>query len=153
MVWVCVVGARHVTVDAKDVGPVLGHESKQSPIGPYVCGRDWRFDFRRRDQFERQRPVSLLERKAESLSAGVIEHLRDDVAIILPDKQALAVKRSSGKPQISDAFRRDTFDIRRQRIRFFDFINGQRIPFAIIVPDVANVHVSSAVDGGVFPIV
>src|SRR4030095_2198615 len=96
--------------------------------------------------------VSVLERKTENLRVRVIEHLRDDVAVILPDKQALAVKRRSGKPQIPDAFRGDTFDT-RLRVRFFDFINGQRVPFAIVVPDVADVQMSSAVDGNVFPIV
>src|SRR6266550_2677213 len=106
--WVCVADARHVAVDAKDVCPVLGHESKQRPVGRYVRARDWRFDFRRRDQFERQRPASLLEWKAKNLRAGVIEHLRDDIAVILPDKQALAIKLRCGKPQIPDAFRGDT---------------------------------------------
>src|SRR6266567_8968441 len=98
---------RHVAVDAKDAGAVLRHQAKQPPVVGYVRARDWRFDFRRRDEFERQRLVSLLEGKAKNLCSRLIEHLRDDVALVLPDKEALAVKGRLGKPQVPGAFRGD----------------------------------------------
>ena len=39
------------------------------------------------------------------------------------------------------------------RIRFVDFINGQRVPLVFVVPDVADVDVSTVIDRDVFPIV
>jgi hypothetical protein len=75
VVWVCVDDARHVAVDAKYVGAVLRYEAKQRPVGGNVRARDWRFDFRRRDEFERQRLVSLLEGKAENLRARALSNI------------------------------------------------------------------------------
>jgi len=79
VVWVCLADARHVAVDAKDVSPVFCYEAKQRSVGGYVRTCDWRFDFRRRDELESQRLVSLLERKAENLRARLIEHLGNNV--------------------------------------------------------------------------
>src|SRR4029077_6279679 len=97
MVWVCLDDAGHVAVDAKDVGPVFRYEAKQRSVGGYVRTCDWRFYFRRRDEFERQRLVSLLERKAENLRTRFIEHLGNDVALVFPDEQAFAIEGRPGK--------------------------------------------------------
>src|SRR6185436_13965418 len=142
---VCLADARHVAVDAKDVSPVFCYEAKQRSVGGYVRTCDWRFDFRRRDEFERQRLVSLLERKAENLRARLIEHLRNDIALVFPDEQAFAIEGRSGKLKPPRAFRGDGPGY-RLRIRLVDFINGQRISFRVVVPDVADVQVSRVVD-------
>src|SRR5512132_935604 len=152
MVWVCLDDARHVAVDAKDVGTVFRYEAKQRSVGGYVRTCDWRFDFRRRDEFERQRPLSLLERKAENLRARLIEHLGNDVALVFPDEQAFAIEGRPGKFKLPRAFRGNGPGS-RLRIRLVDFINGQRVSLCIVVTDVANEQVSRVVDGEVFPIV
>src|SRR5436189_6129510 len=88
MVCACLDAARHVAVDTKDVSAVLCHEAKQRSVGGYVRARDWRFDFCRRDEFERQWLVSLFERKAEDLRARLIEHLGNDVALVFDKARA-----------------------------------------------------------------
>ena len=96
--------------------------------------------------------VSLLERKAENLRARLIEHLGNDVALVFPDEQAFAIEGRPGKFKLPRAFRGNGPGS-RLRIRLVDFINGQRVPFRVVVPDVTDVQVSRVVDGDVFPIV
>ena len=72
MAWACITHTRHVAADAKDVGSVLGHESKQLTIDRYVRAGDWRFDFRGREQLECQRAVSLRERKAKICARALL---------------------------------------------------------------------------------
>src|SRR5438105_13036117 len=152
MVWLGVDDACYVAVDTKDVGAVLRHESQQRPIAGNVRTCDWRFDFRRRDKFKPQRCVSILEGKAENLCARLIEYLRDDIAVVFPDEEALAVERGLGKLEVPGVFREDISSA-GLRIRLVDFINGQRVPLAFVVPDVANVEMPSVFDRAVFPIV
>src|SRR2546430_12693575 len=152
MVWLGVDDACYVAVDTKDVGAVLRHESQQRPIAGNVRTGDWRFDFRRRDKFKPQRCVSILEGKAENLRGRLIEHLRDDIAVVFPDEEALAVERRLGKLEVPGVFREDVSSA-GLRIRLVDFINGERVPLAFVVPDVADVEVSTVIDRYVFPIV
>ena len=53
MVWLDLVDARHIAVDSKDIGAGFRHEAKQVSVGGNIRARDWRFDFRRRNEFER----------------------------------------------------------------------------------------------------
>ena len=73
--WLDVGDTRHVAVNSKDVGAGLRNETKQFSVHGNVRAGDWRFDFRRRNQFERERLLRLLERKTENLGARIVENL------------------------------------------------------------------------------
>src|SRR4029077_4791240 len=69
------VNMRDVAVDSIDIGAVLRHQAKQISVGGNIRTRHWRFDFRRRNEFENSRLGRVLEGKTEDPRVRFVEYL------------------------------------------------------------------------------